>query len=694
MARQKHDPEVEKYRTLLDTADEFKDGFGWTTVLGLVFCGVIMIPGAIYLGLMTGGNLGSAASWVTVILFMEVARRAMQPLSKQNLVVLLHAAHVMMVGQLLFPGGPMAHLVYRAYLVGCDAVRDAGMLGAFPSWFAPPYDSAAITGRNFLHPDWIMPTLIMFFMMFTALINKYTLGYFFFRLTSDVEQLPFPLAPVHAQGAMALAEADEKEEEPPEISLQRKTPKKKSERWRLFSLGAYVGIGFGFLQVGVPAITGLFLAKPFFLIPQPFIDTTTLTESILPATPTGVTLDLGVVLLGFVLPFWTVIGAFAAILITMCLNPVLHNAGILHTWQNGMDTVNTTFSNNMDFWLSFNIGAGFGIATVCIFATIRDMRRKIREHKEQKARKIQNEDLWAPPRTDRGDYPMWIAAFLYFLSASSLVAVTLKLLSFSYNVFFFLVFFAFFYNPFISYVSARLIGISGQRVDIPFIKESVFFLSGAKGIDIWLAPVPIENYGYQSQSFRVNEITGVKFWSLVKTDIIAFPLLFLLSLTYWGFIWHSDAIPSELFPAAQINWELQAKNQVLMYSSTYVAPGDDPDEKSILKSEFFRKAFHPEFIAAGYLGIVTLFTILSSLGLPVMLVYGMMRGYGQFPHYLMLEVVGAMLGRFYFQKKYGPQNFLRMAPTILAGYFTGVGLIGMATIAMKLIKAAVSGAPF
>jgi hypothetical protein len=35
-----------------------------------------------------------------------------------------------------------------------------------------------------------------------------------------------------------------------------------------------------------------------------------------------------------------------------------------------------------------------------------------------------------------------------------------------------------------------------------------------------------------------------------------------------------------------------------------------------------------------------------------------------------------------------------MAPVVLAGYYTGVGLIGMATIAMNLIKNAVSSAPF
>jgi len=96
MARnESHDKEVEFYRSLLDTPKEFKDGFGWATICGILFCGLIMMPGGIYLGLMTGAELGKASSWVTVILFMEVARRAMKPLSKQNMVILLHARRIL-----------------------------------------------------------------------------------------------------------------------------------------------------------------------------------------------------------------------------------------------------------------------------------------------------------------------------------------------------------------------------------------------------------------------------------------------------------------------------------------------------------------------------------------------------------------------------------------------------------------------
>lgn len=700
----REDAEIREFRSLLPRPSEFKSGFGWTTVAGLFFCGLVMIPGSIYLGLITGGNMANAASWVTVILFMEISRRAMKPLDKQELVILLHAAHVMMVGSALFPGGPLAQLVFRSYLVGSDAVRDAGLLGKFPGWFAPAANSEAVLGRNLFHPEWMIPILLMLFIMFIGMVKRYTLGYFFFRLTSDVEGLPFPLAPVNAQGAMALAESEEQtesrkptpseaeqaareqRENGEEATERRDDPtQRKGMRWRIFSLGAYIGIGFGFLQIGVPAVTSLFLAKPVFLIPQPFWDTTTLTEGVLPATPTGIAIDLGLFVTGFILPFWAVMGSALAVAATTFLNPILHSEGVLTTWQPGMDTVNTLFSNRLDFWLSFEVGAALGIAAVSLYATFRSLRRKKREMLENRAREAVR-DPWEPPAKGRGDYPLKFAVLLYCLAAAAMVAMALILIPFSYTIAFFLIFFGFIYNPLISYINARLLGIAGQTVDIPYTKEMAFMFSGAEGIEIWLAPIPIENYGHQTQAFRVNELVGVDFWSLIKTDLVAFPLLFLMSLGFWAFIWASDPVPGPLFPAAEVRWDLAAKQQVLVMGSTL--------EGTEWENTDLGRAIKPGVIAGGFGAVVGLFYLMSFLGLPVMLVYGFVRGFGDFPHMLIPEMLGAVVARMYFKRKYGSQNFLRIAPTFLAGYMTGVGLIGMFTIALKLIQNAVSGAPF
>ncbi|HOE95391.1 MAG TPA: peptide transporter [Candidatus Sumerlaeota bacterium] len=692
MARDTHDREVELYRSLLETPAHFREGFSATTVVGIFFCGLVMMPGAIYLGLMTGGNLGPAAAWVTVILFMEIARRALKPLASQQLVVLLHAANVMMAAHILFPGGPMGQLVYRAYLVLSDAARDAGMALSFPEWFVPPPGSDALAERTLWHRDWLVPILIIAFMMVIGLIKRYTLGYFFFRLTSDIERLPFPLAPIAAQGAMALAEAEGEAPTADDPDPRGKQTRGKTSRWRIFSLGAIFGLGFGLLQIGIPGVSSLFLAKPFFLIPQPFVDTTVLTQGILPATPTGLTFDLGIVFLGFVLPFWVVIGSFLAIATTILINPILYHAGVLTRWQPGMDTVNTTFANHIDFWMSLTIGTALGIAVVCFYATLRDVVVRVREARRQRAAGAAPRNLFQDHPAGRGDYPLWIALVLYIGAASAVVALCWFLLPKTFSIFFFLIFFTFAYTPLISYVNARLLGISGQNVEIPFVKETAFILSGARGIDIWLAPVPVENYGYMAQAFRVNELTGVRFPSLLKTELVAIPILLVLSLVYWSFIWHSDPIPSDLFPAAQVNWELQAKNQVLLYSSTFVGPGETGGS-NVADSEFMQ-AIHPWVIGSGFVGCIALYAGLSLLGLPIMLIYGVIRGLGQLPHFMILEVVGALLGRFYFQKRFGQVNFLRLAPALLAGYYTGVGLISMMTMALMLIKSAISSAPF
>ena len=48
---------------------KFEDGFTIRTVLGAIFIGLVMLPGAMYLGLVAGQQLGTAAQWVTIVLF-------------------------------------------------------------------------------------------------------------------------------------------------------------------------------------------------------------------------------------------------------------------------------------------------------------------------------------------------------------------------------------------------------------------------------------------------------------------------------------------------------------------------------------------------------------------------------------------------------------------------------------------------
>ena len=174
------DRELELYRSLLDTPKEFHNGFTWTAVAGALFCGLLMMPGTIFLSLMTGGSIN--ASWVTLIIFSEISRRALKTLNTQELVVLLYVSGAMTLG------GPIAPLIFRQYLASSDAARDAGMAGLFPSWFVPDASSPAIIGRNLFHSDWTIIILIVLVTYVVGRVSGYTLGYFFFRLTSGCRE--------------------------------------------------------------------------------------------------------------------------------------------------------------------------------------------------------------------------------------------------------------------------------------------------------------------------------------------------------------------------------------------------------------------------------------------------------------------------------------------------------------------------
>jgi len=104
------DPELELYRGLMDQPETYEDGFDVKTILGGIFVGFVMMPGAIYLGLVAGRSLGPAAEWTTIILFTEIARRSFVTLKKQEVYVLFYVAAALASssGGLQLAGGAFA----------------------------------------------------------------------------------------------------------------------------------------------------------------------------------------------------------------------------------------------------------------------------------------------------------------------------------------------------------------------------------------------------------------------------------------------------------------------------------------------------------------------------------------------------------------------------------------------------------
>jgi hypothetical protein len=641
------DRELQEYRDLLKPPDHFEEGFDWKAIVGAIFIGFLMMPGSMYLQLVIGTGIGPAARWVTIILFAEIAKRSYKELKQQEIFLLYYMAGAALAS-------PFKGLLWDQYLVQSDAARMLGVTEFIPTWVAPPPESDSLVARTFFHRDWLVPMLLLIGSQIIQRIDQFGLGYALYRITSDVEKLPFPMAPVGALGTMALAESTE--------------DKQKSWKWRVFSIGGVIGLAFGGMYVLLPTVSGLLFTQPIRLIPIPWVELTRHTEEILPAVATGIQLDLGLIFIGMVLPFWAVIGGFIGLLITVVANPILYEQGILTRWHQGMGTVDTVFANNFDFYMSFGIGLGLAIAFVGIWHVVRSFGNR------GPGQRASFKELFRPP-PGRGDFNFWISIGIYVFSTLAYVGLCIWLVP-NFPWIFFLGY-GFVYTPIISYITARMEGIAGQFVSLPLVREASF-IAGAKffgyqGIEIWYAPIPIHNYGEATVNFRKIELTGTSIRGIIKAEIVVFPVVMVASLLFSQFIWRLAPIPSSSYPYAQELWHLQALNTLLMQTSTL--EGDS----------YFFQALNGGYVLSGMVFGVVTYTLLTLLGLPVLLIYGVVRGLGQTtPHGLILEVIGALLGRFLFLKRYGTM-WRQYAPVLLAGFSCGMGLTGMFAMGVTLI---------
>jgi len=656
----REDREVQLFRDILTPPDHFEDGFGAKTIVGALFLGLFMLPGSMYLTLFMGQGLGPAARWVTVILFAEVARRSLKTLKQQEVFILFYMTGIALAS-------PFQGLLWVQYLVQSDAARSLGVAAEIPSWVAPDAETIRRTGNTFFARVWLAPILLIGFQLLISRINGFGLGYVLYRLTAHAERLPFPMAPVSAQGVMVLAE-------------EKGT--RKRWRWNAFAVGGVLGLAFGFIYVGIPSLTGSLLGTPFYLLPIPWKDLTVSTERFLPATPTNLVFDLTLVILGMVLPFWAVVGGFLGLLVTLTLNPILYNAKILHTWRPGMGLVDTMFSNTLDFYLSFGIGLTLAIFLISIGTMLRPFVKRLftrgKGAREELRRERSGLRAMFQRNRLRGDIPIWISLFIYVASTFLYIGVSRWLLGPHFNFWFFVIF-AFLYTPIISYASAKLEGLVGQTVGIPLVREAAFILSGYRGVAIWFAPIPIVNYGGQTRSFRVVELTGTRVTSLIKTELVTIPVVIIASFLFSQFIWRLGPIPSEAYPFTQEVWRLQALNSCLTYTATMEGGSK------------FLEAVNTRIIGIGCGLGVSMYALLSLLNMPTFLVFGFIRTLGQTtPGHVLPEMIGALLGRFYFQKRFGVKQWRRIIPVTLAGFTCGVGLMAMASVGVALIAKSIS----
>jgi hypothetical protein len=651
-----------------DTSGEeeslYEDGFTLKTVLGTLFVGLIMMPGAIYLGLVAGQGLGGAAQWVTIVLFAEVCRRSFLPLSKQEIYLLFYVAGGLAyaaLGDRGISGGPMGYLIWNQYFVQSP---QAALIAREIPWFATPQpDSASLTLRTFFHPDWRGPIAVLVLSQLLERVSWIPAGYILFRATSDVERLPFPLASVAASRATALAEASSKEE---------------SWRWRVFSTGTVIGLVFGAFYTAIPVFTGVAFGTALTIIPIPCADMMSSTETFLPAAPFGINGNLGLALAGFVLPFPMVVGSFVASMVCQLgLNPIFYKMGMLPQWHPGMSTIPTTITNNFDLWLSVGVGIQLAIALIGIAIVVKGSIEASRGLNRE------NRGAWSDVPKGRGDSPMtlWIAVGVWLAATIAYIAFTKYLLP-AFPLWLLLTY-GLVWTPINSFVAARMFGLTSQGINFPYLKELTIMKSGYQKIDVWFAPMPLHDYGGLAQQFREIELTRTKFKSIIKAELMMFPIIILFGVVYWQFIWHTSPIPSPQYPFAQKMWPVLGAQQAIWNQI------NKPNGAS-----WVLDAIKPNLIIGGGVIALAFYGAMTALKLPILAFYGAAGGANALPHNTIPMFIGACFGRYYFSKRIGAERWSQYAPVLLAGFACGTGLVSMGAIALALISKAVQPLPF
>lgn len=657
----KEDRDIKELREVMPPPDTFEEGFSGKTIIGAIFLGLFMLPGSMYLQLFMGQGLGPAARWVTVILFAEVARRSLKNLRQQEIFVLFY-----MTGMVVTD--PFQGLLWKQYLVQSDVAQAMGVAPEIPKWVSPSAEKIKEIGTTFFHRAWLAPILLIAFQMFITRVTGFGLGYVLYRITSHGERLPYPLAPVSAQGVMVLAEDRETRDR---------------SRWTYFAIGGMMGLLFGFIYVGIPSLTGSFLGTPYQVLPIPWLDLTVPLQDYLPATPICLVFDLSLVITGMVLPFWAVIGGFLGFVLRVGSTPMLYRAGVLTSWRPGMSLVDTAYSNTVDLYLSLTVGltlAVFGVSLITMIWPLITGRLRKKSESGVEDVSVNWREAFRYDRL-RGDIPLWIALAVYVVGTLGYLLLANHLLSGPNNPFpllFFMIFF-FVYTPLIGYASSKLEGLVGQALHVPLVQEGAFILSGYRGVAIWFAPMPIIEFGRRTVEFRTVELTGTKMTSVVKTEIITLPVIIVATVLFSEFIWRLGPIPSEAYPFTQTVWRMNALGRCLQYTAT-MAGGSK-----------FIESLNGWYIGGSFAGGILMFFALSFTGAPTALFFGLVRGLSlTAPGFILPEVLGALLGRFYFQKKFGRQKWRRMIPIVLAGFICGIGLLAMASVGIALIAKSIS----
>lgn len=613
----------------------FRSGFTWRVIIALLAAAVFFVPINLYLNLVTGGSVATAALYVITILVVELTRMGASPLSSSE-VFLLYAGTGVTVASLT----PYYWLVYRAFFVNSPftfafSIEGVQLPYLVPDWLAPPYGSTAYLSRTLFNPAWAKPIAVATVFFALTLLADIGLGILLSYVMVEVEKLRFPFA--YVDGALI------------EVLTERR-----SEHVRAFLAGFYPGLIYGALLYAGQALG-------VQILPLPWFDLTWFTEKYLPGALVGIATDPGFIALGMMLdlPVASFI-ALGSCIVWLLFNHIFTvNPGYFPVWAReyykGM-TLATIYQRSLQrVWISPLFGVALGMAAAITLALRKSIVRVFR--------------LIAKPSGTSANYPSLKLAVAMFL-AGSLGSVAVYSILIPEIPLYVTITTSLALSFFIAVVVSRAIGELGFFPSLPWPWQAIVYFTPYKGYAgwVWSPYISLGVQGSMCQAVKVAYLTRTKPSDYFKVYALGQVLNAIVGFLAMDMLWRLAPIPSSAYPNSLVFWPLYATNDALFATRQIVL---DPKVIGIAALASF--------------ALTLTAPLFAKIGLPSTV--SLLSGCFIIPPYALTMLIGSAVGHLVGRRVLG-ERWRTLRAVIAAGILAGVGVFVGLGIALLLVARA------
>lgn len=629
---------------IYQTISEGTGALTWRSMLAILFACIIIQPGIIYLYLVSGTGL-PFSTWLVILLWSEIARFFGHKLRREELFIIMVFESTAISSAWLF-----VNPIRNSYFKASPITKAFGFAEMVPSWWAPSFQEGRFVLTTLLDSQWIVPILVLILTGTLGQLADIAMGYFCYQLYVVTERLPFPIAMASAQSILTIAERE-------------------AERLRVLMLATLGGVFYGLLSHFLPFITG---SSVFAVAPRGTRDLSYLVEYFLKASSFGIDSTLTTFVTGFIisLPVLSVM-LLASIGAYFFGNHFLYEYGIWPEWVPGMSVSTAWSRSQLYFWVS----VGIGISLSAVFIPL-IMRPQILIEALKSLAKVKEKN---------GGTALWLLILL-FLGATFGAVLLVHILVPGFPLWI-LIAFSVGWSFFASFISANAQGVgASSSFNIPYLRESIIYFSGYRGVDIWFAnyltwtsapagSVPPPNIGLPlistgganiATSFKQADFLGVRKEDYIKALILVTALSWLMSFFYTNLFVNIASIPSSAYPYTVTGWPIEVMERNRWIGWLWSGVLFKPDV--IIYS----------FVIGTIIAIVSVFLKIAYV--PVSITMGIFG----FPPSIISQFIGGLLGKFIFEKIIGPNKWRMYAPLIVIGINLGDSIIYMIDSAILL----------